>query len=44
MGVTLRQTNEEHMYRVPENRFLRRLFGSKEEEVAGGGENYTRVI
>jgi hypothetical protein len=33
LGITLR---EEHKLRVFENRMLRRIFGPKREEVAGG--------
>jgi len=37
MGVTLSLTpSEEHRLRVFENRVLRRIFGPKGEEVAGG--------
>jgi hypothetical protein len=32
----LSQLREEHRLRVSENRMLRRLFGPKREEVAGG--------
>jgi hypothetical protein len=32
----LSQTKEEHRLRVFENRVLRRIFGSKREEVTGG--------
>jgi hypothetical protein len=35
-SLTLR---EEHRLRVFENRVLRRIFGPKRDEVAGGGEN-----
>jgi hypothetical protein len=31
---------EERRLRVFENRVLRRIFGSKREEVMGNGENY----
>jgi hypothetical protein len=31
---------EEHRQRVFENRVLKRVFGSKRDEVTGSGENY----
>jgi hypothetical protein len=31
---------EKHILRVFENRVLRRIFGSKGDEVTGDGENY----
>jgi hypothetical protein len=37
MTLTLR---EERRLRVLENRVLRRLFGTKRDEITGNGENY----
>jgi hypothetical protein len=37
-SLTLR---EEHRLRVFENRVLRKIFGSKRDEVTGDGEDYT---
>jgi len=40
-SVTLR---EEHRLKVLENRVLRKIFGSKRDEMTGSGENYIARI